>query len=270
LDRILGVKGIYTPSEDTYRLTLPRADVKVSVGDRLVPPFLGLASTAAITTDPHHGGSLLIGELALFEDEVNPVLSVALDNELNVTGLHNVFLFEEPRVLFLHITAIGNLLALAARLRKLLDTIETIRRAHPSPSLESAMTQFPGKSNITASVLDSILEAHGQVEDGMYKVSMGMRGLVLGIPVGHQMGLETWAAFSGTDEKTLLEGEIVMTRDQIQDVLRALRTAAINIAALDHPMIDDRPEFFFVQYWGQGRAVDLARGLRRALETQLQ
>ncbi len=269
IDRTLGTTGIYTPSEDTYRVTFPRTDVKLTVNNRTLSPFAGFSSWAAMTSDPHHGGTLLLAEFALLEDEVNPVLSVALDSGLEVTALHSDLLFERPRVLSVHISGLGQPQALAAKLRQILDKIRTVRSRSPRPASPVESSPTPGKSSITASLLDSILEAHGQTEDGMYKASMGMRGLVHGIPIGKQMGLSTWIAFTGADERAVVDGEIVMTKGQIQSVLRALRTAGINIAALFNTMIEDHPDFFFVRYWGEGRATELARGVRAALETQL-
>ena len=107
IDRTLGTTGIYTPSEDTYRVTFPRTDVKVTVNNRTLSPFAGFSSCAAVTSDPHHGGALLLAEFALLEDEVNPVVSVALDSDLEVTALHSDLLFERPHVLSLHISGLG-------------------------------------------------------------------------------------------------------------------------------------------------------------------
>lgn len=269
IDRTLGTTGIYTPSEDTYRVTFPRTDVKVTVNNRTLSPFAGFSSCAAMTSDPHHGGALLLAEFALLEDEVNPVVSVALDSDLEVTALHSDLLFERPHVLSLHISGLGEPRALAAKLRQILDKIRTVRSKNPIPVSQVESSLAPGKSSITASVLDSILETHGLTEDGMYKASMGMRGLVHGIPIGKQMGLSTWIAFTGTDERAVVDGQIVMTKGQIQGVLRALRKAGINIAALYNTMIEDHPAFFFVRYRGEGQATELARGVRAALETQL-
>ena len=95
-------------------------------------------------------------------------------------------------------------------------------------------------------------------------------GVVHGILVGKQMGIATWITFAGNNENAIVDGQIVMTQEQIQDVLRALRRAEIDITAVQRRMSDDRPDFFFVSFWGHGRASDLAHSLRLALETQLQ
>lgn len=227
VDKLFGAKGIYTPSEDTYRITFPRTDVRVTIGNRAIPPFMGLASWVAMTSDPHHGGALLSAQFALFEDEVNPVLSVVLANGLEVTALQNEFLFERPRVLFMDVSALGEPRELAAKVRQILAKIKVIRRAKPkaTPPFEGGLP-LP-RSDITASTLDSVLETHGQSYNGMYRASMGMLGLVHSIPIGKQMGIGTWIVFSGTDARAVVDGEIVMTRDQVQGVLRALQRGAL-------------------------------------------
>ena len=270
MDVILGTTGVYTPREDTYRATFPRGDVKVVVHNEILPPVLGLTSWAAVTSDPHHGGALLLAEFALFEDEVNPVISVALENRLEITALQNHFLFESPRVLFLDTSAIGTPQELAKKVRQILDEIKIIRARNPAPVSQARQSAVLGRNTIDARVLDSILETHGDTAQGVYKASMGMAGVVHGILVGKQMGIATWITFAGNNENAIVDGQIVMTKEQIQDVLRALRRAEIDITAVQRRMSDDRPDFFFVSFWGHGRASDLAHSLRLALETQLQ
>jgi len=223
-----------------------------------------------VTSDPHHGGALLLAEFALFEDEVNPVISVALENRLEITALQNHFLFESPRVLFLDTSAIGTPQELATKVRQILDEIKIIRARNPAPVSQAQQSTVLGRNTIDARVLDSILETHGDTAQGVYKASMGMAGVVHGILVGKQMGIATWITFAGNNENAIVDGQIVMTKEQIQDVLRALRRAEIDITAVQRRMSDDRPDFFFVSFWGHGRASDLAHSLRLALETQLQ
>ena len=269
LDGILGSTGIYTSSEDAYRATFSRGDVKVAVGNEMLSSFLGLASWAAVTSDPHHGGALLLAEFALFEDEVNPVISAALENRLEITALQNHFLFESPRVLFLDASATGTPQELATRVRRILDEIKTIRARNPVPVSQVRRRTVLERNTIDARVLDSILETHGDTAQGVYKASMGMAGLVHGILVGKQMGVATSITFAGSNEKATVAGQIVMTAEQIQNVLQALRRAGLDITAIQRRMSDDRPDFFFVSFWGHGRAAILAQGLRLALETQL-
>jgi Domain of Unknown Function (DUF1259) len=269
MDMILGTTGIYASNEDAYKATFPRGEVKVAVGNEILTPFLGLTSWAAVTSDPHHGGALLLAEFALFEDEVNPVISVVLENRLGITTLQNHFLFESPRVLFLDASAIGTPAELATKVRRILDEIKTIRARNAVPVSQAPQNTRLERNSIDARVLDTILGTHGDTAQGMYKASMGMAGLVHGILVGKQMGIATWITFAGSDEKATVAGQIVMTAEQIQDVLQALQRAGLDITAIQRRVSDDRPDFFFVSFWGHGRAADLAHSLRLALETQL-
>lgn len=269
MDKILGVTGLYTASEDTYAVAFPRTDVPVMVDGRVVSPFLGLTSWAALTSDPHHGGLLLVADLALFEDEVNSVLSDALDNGFEVTAIGSRYLYEKPDVLFMHFSGLGEPADLTTKFRRILKEIKVLRDANPKPASQFTADSVPLKNKINAAALDSVLGMRGQSYDGMYRASIGMRGLVHGIPVGKQMGLRTWIAFAGTDERAIVDGEIVMTRGQVQHVLRSLRNRGIYITALYTPAASEHPEFFFVHYWGKGNALKLARDIRLVLEAQL-
>ena len=210
IDKVLGTTGEYVATEDTYKLVFPRSDIKVVVQGREIPSFMGLESWAAFISDPHHGGSMLVAELALLEDEVNPVLSTALDNGLAVTSIANDYIFEEPRILFMQVSGLGEPVDLATKLQRVRQSIEAIRAAHPKPPAEFAGDSVPLKNDLNVSVLDSILMTHGQSVNGMYKASMGMAGTIFGVPAGKQVGLRTWIAFAGTNENAIMDGQIIM------------------------------------------------------------
>jgi hypothetical protein len=139
IDEITGAKGAYTESEDVHRVTFPRSDLKVTTDGWTMHPFMGLTSWAAFTS---HGGHVMVmGDLTLAEDEVNPVMSVALENGLEVTALHNHFFFDNPRIMFMHIGGAGDLEQLASAVRKAVDKVREIRAASPTP-----VSSFPGPS----------------------------------------------------------------------------------------------------------------------------
>ncbi len=269
MDVVLGVTGTYTPTEDAYRVVFPRGDIKVAIDNQVLTPFLGLSSWAAVTSDPHHSSKFLLAEFALFEDEVNPIISVALDNQLEITALENRFLSESPRVLFLNVSASGTPGDLATKIRRVLEKTKTIRLTSPVPVTSRRQSTRLEKSALDARTLDSILGTHGDTSEGMYTTSIGMVGLINGILVGKQMGIATWIAFSGTNQNSVVDGQIVMTRGQIGNVLRALQKARLEITSVQRRMADQQPEFFFVSFWGKGPAVDLAWGLRQTLEVQI-
>ncbi len=267
IDQLTGAKGAYTAGEDVYRVAFPRNDVKVAVEGRSLHPFLGLTSWAAFTPDAH-GGLMVMGDLVLFEDEVNPVMSAALDNGLEVTALHNHFFFDTPRVMFLHIGGNGAVDKLAKAVRLALDKVKEIRSANAQPGARFAGPAVPETNSITAATVDSILGVKGQVNAGMYKAAIGRTAAMHGKSVGNQMGVNTWAAFAGTDEAAFVDGDFAMLEPELQPVLKALRKAGINIVAIHNHMTHEEPQYIFLHYWGKGAAATLAKGLRSALDTQ--
>lgn len=267
IDKATGASGSYNAAEDVYRVAFPRNDVKITVEGRSVHPFLGLTSWAACT--PHNASELMVmGDLVLLEDEVNPVISAALDNGLEVTALHNHFFFESPRVMFMHIAGSGTAERLAGAVGRVMERVRQIRKAHPQPARAFPGPPIPERNSITASVIDGILGVKGDVSAGMYKASIGRKAAMHGKTVGNQMGVNTWAAFAGTDEAAFVDGDFAMLESEVQAVLKTLRKAGINIVAIHNHMIQEQPRYVFLHYWGKGRAADLARGLKSALDTQ--
>src|SRR5881296_679734 len=133
VEQITGVKGAWSAAEGVFKITAPRNDVKIVVDGWTMPPFMGLASWAAFT-EAKMGGVMVMGDTVLFQDEVNPVMSAALDNGLSVTALHNHFFYDEPKVYFMHIGGEGNLETLAKAVRATQDKIKEIRSASPQPA----------------------------------------------------------------------------------------------------------------------------------------
>jgi protein-tyrosine-phosphatase len=267
IDQATGAKGSYTADEDVYRVTFPRTDVRVAVEGRSMHPFLGHTSWAAFTPDAH-AGLMVMGDLVLFEDEVNPVMSAALDNGLEVTALHNHFFFDSPRVMFMHIGGNGAADELATAVRRAMDKVKEIRAANPQPGTKFSGPAVPDTNSITAETLDGILGVKGQINSGMYKAVIGRKATMHGKAVGNQMGVNTWAAFAGTDDAAFVDGDFAMLKSEVQPVLKALRKGGINIVAIHNHMTHEEPLYIFLHYWGKGPAAVLARGLRSALDSQ--
>ncbi|MCW5976723.1 MAG: DUF1259 domain-containing protein [Bryobacteraceae bacterium] len=267
IEKATGASGSYNAAEDVYRVAFPRTDAKVTVEGRAMHPFLGLTSWAAFT--PHGATELMVmGDLVLFEDEVNPAMSAALDNGLEVTALHNHFFFDSPRVMFMHIGGTGTAERLGTAVGRAMERVREIRKANPQPARAFPGPVVPETNSITASVIDGILGVKGDVNTGMYKVAIGRKAAMHGKTIGNQMGVNTWAAFAGTDDVAFVDGDFAMLESEVQAVLKALRKAGINIVAIHNHMTHEQPRYVFLHYWGKGRAADLARGLRSALDTQ--
>lgn len=266
IDEITGAKGVYTASEDVHKVTFPRSDLKVTADGWAMHPFMGLTSWAAFTS---YGIDVMVmGDLTLAEDEVNPVMSVALENGLEVTALHNHFFFDNPKIMFMHIGGTGDLDQLASAVRKAVDKVREIRAANPTPASSFSGPRIPEKSSIAPGPIEEILGVKGQPQGGMYKVSIGREAKAHGQSVGNQMGVNTWAAFAGSDDNAVADGDFAMLASEVQGVLRALRGAGISIVAIHNHMTHEEPSYYFLHYWGRGEAVDLAKGIKSALDVQ--
>lgn len=266
IDQITGAKGVYTAEEDVHRVSFPRSDLKITIENRPVSPFLGFGSWAAFT--PAQQGTMVMGDIVLLQDEVSPAMSAALDNGLEVTALHNHFFYESPRIMYMHIGGSGEVDKLAAAVRKVIDAQRAVRTASAEPAAAFPGGAVPAENRITPGPLDQILGAKGETNNGMYKATIGRAAEHHGAKIGKQMGVNTWAAFAGTDESASVDGDFAMTETELQGVLKALRKSGIHIVAIHNHMTHEEPQYVFLHYWGKGRAADLAQGLRSALDTQ--
>ena len=266
IEQITGMKGTYNEKENVFKVSMPRTDVQVSVDGWKMPPFMGLGPWAAFT--PHHAGAMVMGDMVLFQDEVNPVMSAALDSGLAVTALHNHFFFDEPKVYFMHIGGDGPVEKLAAGVRAVFDKVKEIRSANAQPATMFSGTRIPEQSSITAKPLEDALGVKGQSNNGMFKVVIGRPAKMHGISIAAEMGVNTWAAFAGSDDNAVVDGDFAMQEDELQRVLRSMRKEGINVVAIHSHMSGEQPRFLFLHYWGRGKAEDLAQALKRTLAAQ--
>jgi hypothetical protein len=184
-----------------------------------------------------------------------------------VTGLHNHFFFDEPKVYFMHIGGQGEPEKLAAAVKGVWDAIKKVRADRAQPASRFA-GDAPREGTIDAAAVEKALGHKGEAQGGVVKVTIGRAGKMHGVTVGGSMGLTTWAAFSGSDDFAAVDGDFIMTAGEVQPVLRALRHAGIHIVALHNHMVGEQPAFYFTHFWGKGRAEELARGIKAALEAQ--
>ena len=268
IEEITGLKGALTEQEGAFKVTSPRADTKVSVDGWSMPPFMGLTSWASFQAG-QGDKAMVMGDLVLFQDEVNPVLSELLDSGLEVTALHNHFFFDDPKVYFMHIGGEAPLEQLAKGVRRALDRVKETRAKSPVPPSGFGGPPMPQTSAITGKTVEDGLGAKGQANNGMFKVVIGRTAKApCGCEIGKEMGVNTWAAFAGTDDNAVVDGDFAMLESELQEVLKALRKADINIVAIHHHMAGETPRYLFLHYWGRGRVDALTRGLKAALGTQ--
>lgn len=263
IDQITGLKGKFNQKEDTYKVTFPRDDVKVIVDGWTMPPFMGLGTWAAFT--PTQNAAMVMGDTVLFEDEVTAAMSVALDNGLNVTALHNHFFFDRPKVYFMHIEREGTADKLAGAVRKLYDSIKEIRAANPQPKDSFGGKPLLEKNSISAAPLNEIFGSQGESKDGMIKFTFGRPAKMHGVTLGNTMGVNTWAAFAGSDDNAIVDGDFAVTEDELQPVLKSLLKEKINVVAIHQHMTHEEPRIMFFHYWGRGTAKDLAEAIKGGL-----
>src|SRR6266705_966105 len=261
IDNLTGLKGKMNEKEGVYKVTFPRDEVKVVVDGWTMSPFMGLGTWAAFTKGAHTE-AMVMGDTVLFEDEVNSAMSAALDNGLSVTALHNHFFFDHPKVYFMHIEGEGAVDKLAGAVRKVYDTAKQVRAASPNPKDSFGAARLPEKSSITAAPLNEIFGAQGESKDGMVKFTFGRPATMHGVNIGKDMGVNTWAAFAGSDDNAIVDGDFAVTEDELQPVLRALLKDKINIVAIHQHMTHEEPRIMFFHYWGRGRAKDLANAVK--------
>jgi hypothetical protein len=251
--------------DGVVRIAWARGDVAVKVDGMPLKPFAGLGSWAAFAPAPH--GAMVMGDTVVFQDEVAPAMDAAFAGGLEVTGLHNHFFFDEPKVYFMHIGGTGDPEKLAGAVKGVWDAIKKVRTARAEPAARFA-GDVPKEGKIDAAAIEKALGHKSEAQGGVVKVTIGRDAKMHGVAVGGSMGITTWAAFAGGDELAAVDGDFAMTAEEVQPVLRALRKAGINIVALHNHMIGEQPAIYFTHFWGKGPAADLAAGVKSALDAQ--
>jgi hypothetical protein len=209
----LGRQGDF--KDNVLKVNIPRNDVTVTVANVKTPTPFGFGGWIAMTKGT--GMDVMMGDLVLLQDEVNPVMSALLDNGLEVTALHNHFFWDEPRMYYMHVH----------------------------------------------------VGAPGEQTGAVYKFTIGRPDLKLtqmGAPINARMGLNTWAAFVGTDAEAAIAGDVAMLAAEVTPVLKTLRQNGLSVVAIHHHMTETSPTIFFLHYWGTGPAEKLAKGFKAALD----
>ena len=259
IEQLTGASGTFDPQEGAFKVAVPRADLAVTAaGVRLTPAF-GLTSWAAFKRAGAH--TVVMGDVVLTEEQVNPTMSVALDHGLEVTALHNHFFADAPKVVFMHIGGMGDEAQLATAVGK------TLAKSRESRAASSAQrpTIDPAKSSLDPQRIDAVLGTRGDLKDGVYKVVFGRTTTMHEQPMGKTMGVNTWAAFVGSNEQAVVSGDFAVLEGELQEVLKALRRAEIDVVAIHNHMTHEEPRLVFVHFWGTGSAARLAEGVRSVL-----
>jgi hypothetical protein len=244
-------------------VNIPRNDISVSVDGVATPTPFGFGGWIAFTKGDH--GDVMMGDLVLTEEEVNPVMSAVLDNGLNVTALHNHFFYETPRIFYMHIHGHGPSADITKRIAPALALIGKT----PTRRAGAASPGKPIDGKLDTAQLAKIIGHAGEQSSAVYKITIGRPDIPLkemGATINARMGLNTWAAFYGADGDAVVAGDVAMRAEEVTPVLKALRAHGIEIVAIHHHMTATEPTVYFLHYWGRGPAQKLATGVRAAVD----
>lgn len=267
IEKLTGLQGKMNEKEGVFKVSFPRKDINATIAGVKATPAMGLTAWAAFTQAGGH--TVVMGDMVLLEEQVNPVMSVALENGLEVTALHNHFFWDSPKVMFMHIGGMGDqeklALAVGEVFKKIKSTIET--KSKPMPmNINDELD--PAKTSLNPKKIEEIIKSPGELKDGVYKVTIGRTTQMNGHAMGKEMGVNTWAAFVGSDSKAVVDGDFAMLESEVQGVLKTLRASGINIVAIHNHMTMESPRIIFLHFWGVGATDALARGVKSALDTQ--
>lgn len=243
------------------KVNIPRNDLKMTIQGLPMPTPFGFGGWVSLTkaTD---GTDVMIGDLVLLQDEVNPVMSALLDNGIDITALHNHFFWDDPHVYFMHVHGVGKAGDLARRVKPGLDLIGHVTPTAPEPSSGAG-------TPLDTEKLAKIVGHTGEQSGAVYKITIGRDDLSMkdhGATINARMGLNTWAAFVGSQEDATVAGDVAMLQNEVTPVLKALRKNGLDVVAIHHHMTEEQPMIIFLHYWGRGRAEKLAAGFKSALD----
>src|SRR5258708_15300279 len=249
---------------NVLKVNVPRNDLHVTIDGQSTPTPFGFGGWVAMTKGDG-GSEVLMGDLVLTQDEVNPVMSALLEHGIEVTALHNHFFFEEPRLFYMHVHGHGEAMNLARSINPALDLIPRSPPALPPPPPATT----PARPAFNLIALDKIVGQQGEALGTVYKFTLGRDDLNLkdhGAYINTRMGLNSWAAFAGNEADAQIAGDIAMRETEVAPVLKALRAHHLNVVAIHHHMLGTQPTVIFLHYWGRGSAPKLAAGFRAALD----
>jgi len=258
--KTLNKQGDY--KDNVLKVNIPRNDLKVVVDGVATPTPFGFGGWVALTKGTG-GMDVMMGDLVLTEDEINPVMSALLNNGLDVTALHNHFFFDTPRIYYMHVHGHGTAADLASKVKPAVDLIGA------KPSTASTANGRAINGMLDSGALAKIIGYEGEQTGPVYKITIGRSDIPLkemGATINARMGLNTWAAFYGSDADAAVAGDIAMLDREVTPVLKSLRSSGIDVVAIHHHMTGTQPQVIFLHYWGKGPAQKLATAFRNAVD----
>ena len=260
----LGKPGTAMP-DGVYRVGLPRSDLKVTLDGIEIKPAFALGGWLAFQAAGNKD-AMVMGDLVLTENEVNPVMKNLAASGIEITGLHNHLLRADPATMYMHVEGHGDAVKLADSLHAALALSKTPFGALPSAKSETVDLDTAG--------IDDIMGSKGKMNGGVYQFTIPRADKITesGMPVPASMGTGIAINFEPLGGgKAAITGDFVLTSEEVNPVLRELREHGIEVTALHNHMLADQPRLFFMHFWAHDDAASLARELRSALDkTNLQ
>jgi hypothetical protein len=249
-------------SGDVRRYGFPRSDLTVTLDGVTIKPALALGGWVAFK--PMHGEAMVMGDLVLLESEINPVMLKMIEGGLDITAVHNHLLRANPATFYMHVGGHGDPAKMAAVIHDALAVSKTPLSMPPAAATPPAI-------DLDTAQLDRIMEAKGQANSGVYQfnvprrdpVSMDGMAITPPTPLGAAIGINFQPTGGG---KAAITGDFVLTNDEVNPVIRALRANGIDVTAVHSHMLDEQPRLFFLHFWAVDDAMKLAKGLRAALD----
>ncbi len=246
---------------DVHRYGFPRTDLTVTLDGVTIKPSFALGGWAAFK--PAHGGAMVMGDLVLLETEINPVLTKLIENGMEITAVHNHVLRGNPATFYMHIGGHGDPVKMAEVIRSALALSKTpFSSAAPVPAPAPAI-------DLDTAQLDQIIGVKGQPNGGVYQFNVPRRDPITesGMTVPTAMGSANAINFQPTGGgKAAITGDFVITGDEVNPMLKALRANGIEVTALHSHMLTEQPRVFFMHFWANDDALKLAKGIRAALD----
>jgi hypothetical protein len=266
IDAALGKKGSYKEAEQVYTIPLPRNDLKMKIKGEPVPIPFGFGGWVSFKKTADGKSAMVMSDTVLQMDEVNPLISAAHANGLEIAAIHNHFFYEEPRIFYMHIHGMGNIADLAKKYAATIRDSKLFPANQPAPSAPATIT---GKENFDLPALNAIVKYTGTVNGPTYKYTIGradLKIMAMGVEMTTNIGLNSWASFAGKHDDAHIAGDIAMLQSEVNAVIKVLRANNLEIVAVHNHMLGDDPHMIFLHYYGRGNATVLARGFRAALD----
>jgi hypothetical protein len=249
-------------SQDVHRYGFPRTDLSVTLDDVTIKPALALGGWVAFK--PMGNEAMVMGDLVLLESEVNPVMLKMIEGGLYITAVHNHLLRASPATFYMHVGGHGDPAKMAAAIHDALAVSKT-------PLSMPAASAPPPAIDLNTAELDQIMGAKGQANDGVYQFNVPRRDpesmdgmpMMPSTPLGAAIGINFQPTGGG---KAAITGDFVLTSDEVNPVIRALRGNGIDVTAVHSHMLDEQPRLFFLHFWAVDDAIKLAKGLQAALD----